>query len=195
MGRGRAASAEGFGRRQTSRLSRGKAAVGGGATGTIFVGTCTEHGATTRCAAPRTATSPQPDSPAPRLTNEHSAHPHHDSVRRGNGWTDGLAALLTGRARHGPPSRVQQNGVDHHSINRLVRSRREITSRTAPRVAATARAAGCSIGGGCAPAPRTSTLELPVRAALGGDAALTHFGCMLSFPGSTNQPWHADGPH
>ena len=34
-----------------------------------------------------------------------------------------------------------------------------------------------------------------VRAALGDDAALTHFGCMLSFPGSTNQPWHADGPH
>ena len=24
---------------------------------------------------------------------------------------------------------------------------------------------------------------------------LTHFGCMLSFPGSATQPWHADGPH
>ena len=27
------------------------------------------------------------------------------------------------------------------------------------------------------------------------DAALTHFGCMLSFPGSVVQPWHMDGPH
>ena len=34
-----------------------------------------------------------------------------------------------------------------------------------------------------------------VHAALGDDAVLTHFGCMLSFPGSTNQPWHQDGPH
>ena len=34
-----------------------------------------------------------------------------------------------------------------------------------------------------------------VHAALGADAVLTHFGCMLSFPGSTNQPWRADGPH
>eukprot|EP00965_Chrysotila_dentata_P041208 1367612-Pleurochrysis_carterae.AAC.2 len=34
-----------------------------------------------------------------------------------------------------------------------------------------------------------------VRAALGADAQLTHCGCMLSFPGSTAQPWHSDGPH
>ena len=34
-----------------------------------------------------------------------------------------------------------------------------------------------------------------VHAALGGDAVLCHFGCMLSFPGSAVQPWHADGPH
>ncbi|EOD07328.1 hypothetical protein EMIHUDRAFT_350957 [Emiliania huxleyi CCMP1516] len=31
--------------------------------------------------------------------------------------------------------------------------------------------------------------------ALGSDATLTHFGCMLSFPGSATQPWHSDGPH
>lgn len=34
-----------------------------------------------------------------------------------------------------------------------------------------------------------------VKAALGGDAQLVHFGCMLSFPGSVTQPWHSDGPH
>ena len=34
-----------------------------------------------------------------------------------------------------------------------------------------------------------------IRAALGADAIVTHFGCMLSFPGSAVQPWHADGPH
>ena len=34
-----------------------------------------------------------------------------------------------------------------------------------------------------------------VHAALGSDAVLTHFGCMLSFPGSAIQPWHSDGPH
>ena len=34
-----------------------------------------------------------------------------------------------------------------------------------------------------------------VRAALGDDCVLTHFGCMLSFPGSATQPWHSDGPH
>ena len=34
-----------------------------------------------------------------------------------------------------------------------------------------------------------------VRSLLGADCVLTHFGCMLSFPGSSTQPWHADGPH
>ena len=34
-----------------------------------------------------------------------------------------------------------------------------------------------------------------VHAILGTDAVLTHFGCMLSFPGSATQPWHTDGPH
>ena len=34
-----------------------------------------------------------------------------------------------------------------------------------------------------------------VHALLGSDAVLTHFGCMLSFPGSAKQPWHSDGPH
>ena len=34
-----------------------------------------------------------------------------------------------------------------------------------------------------------------VHALLGSDAVLTHFGCMLSFPGSATQPWHSDGPH
>ena len=34
-----------------------------------------------------------------------------------------------------------------------------------------------------------------VHAALGADAVCAHFGCMLSFPGSAMQPWHADGPH
>ena len=34
-----------------------------------------------------------------------------------------------------------------------------------------------------------------VHALLGSDAVLTHFGCMLSFPGSAVQPWHSDGPH
>lgn len=36
---------------------------------------------------------------------------------------------------------------------------------------------------------------LVVLVASGGDAELTHFGCMLSFPGSAVQPWHSDGPH
>ena len=34
-----------------------------------------------------------------------------------------------------------------------------------------------------------------IHAALGSDAVLTHFGCMLSFPNSAIQPWHSDGPH
>jgi len=34
-----------------------------------------------------------------------------------------------------------------------------------------------------------------VHAALGADAQLTHYGCMLSFPNSAAQPWHSDGPH
>ena len=34
-----------------------------------------------------------------------------------------------------------------------------------------------------------------IHAILGSDAVLTHFGCMLSFPGSAVQPWHTDGPH
>ena len=34
-----------------------------------------------------------------------------------------------------------------------------------------------------------------VKAALGADSELVHFGCMLSFPGSATQPWHMDGPH
>ena len=47
--------------------------------------------------------------------------------------------------------------------------------------------------------PSSSRRDAPwmplVHAALGADAALTHFGCMLSFPGSATQPWHSDGPH
>ena len=34
-----------------------------------------------------------------------------------------------------------------------------------------------------------------VNSILGEDAVLKYSGLIASFPGSTNQPWHGDGPH
>jgi ectoine hydroxylase-related dioxygenase (phytanoyl-CoA dioxygenase family) len=34
-----------------------------------------------------------------------------------------------------------------------------------------------------------------VRSLLGEDAQLKYCGLIISFPGSTDQPWHGDGPH